>query len=341
MATETTTPPPITELEEANIVAAPDFAGHPRGLATLFFTELWERFSYYGMRSILILYMTSTAAQGGLGFSVKDAAGIYGTYTMSVYLTAVPGGLIADYLTGARLAVFLGGVIIAAGHFSMVFRSMTTFYLGLILISVGTGLLKPNISTMVGGLYRQNDPRRDSGFSIFYMGINIGSVLAGFIVGYLAKGVTFKNFLASIGQDPNSSWHYGFGAAGVGMVLGLIIYLLTQRHLKERRQQNSQGFQECGQNSDCRTRASDPRRLETDRRNLHLFPVHDPVLGSLRAERRESEPVCGQTRARRDFWNEFPRSVPTVADGNIRDHAGAGVFVSVGSDEGSPAFEPG
>ena len=232
MATETTTPPPITELEEANIVAAPDFAGHPRGLATLFFTELWERFSYYGMRSILILYMTSTAAQGGLGFSVKDAAGIYGTYTMSVYLTAVPGGLIADYLTGARLAVFLGGVIIAAGHFSMVFRSMTTFYLGLILISVGTGLLKPNISTMVGGLYRQNDPRRDSGFSIFYMGINIGSVLAGFIVGYLAKGVTFRNFLASIGQDPNSSWHYGFGAAGVGMVLGLIIYLLTQRHLK-------------------------------------------------------------------------------------------------------------
>ncbi|HXQ73985.1 MAG TPA: peptide MFS transporter, partial [Pyrinomonadaceae bacterium] len=167
-----------------------------------------------------------------LGFSVKDAASIYGTYTMSVYLTAVPGGLIADYLTGAKLAVFLGGVIIAAGHFSMVFRSMTTFYLGLILISVGTGLLKPNISTMVGGLYRQNDPRRDSGFSIFYMGINLGSVLAGFIVGYLAKGVTFKNFLASIGQDPNSSWHYGFGAAGVGMVLGLVIYLLNQRQLK-------------------------------------------------------------------------------------------------------------
>lgn len=230
MATQTT--PPLTELEEGNIVEPPDFAGHPRGLSTLFFTELWERFSYYGMRSILILYMTSAAAQGGLGFSVKDAASIYGTYTMSVYLTAVPGGLIADYLTGAKLAVFLGGVIIAAGHFSMVFRSMTTFYLGLILISVGTGLLKPNISTMVGGLYRQNDPRRDSGFSIFYMGINMGSVLAGFIVGYLAKGVTFRNFLASIGQDPNSSWHYGFGAAGVGMVLGLVIYLLNQQQLK-------------------------------------------------------------------------------------------------------------
>lgn len=221
-----------TELEEARVEETTGLAGHPRGLGTLFFTELWERFSYYGMRSILILYMTSTAAQGGLGFSVKDAASIYGTYTMSVYLTAVPGGLIADYLTGARLAVFLGGLIIAAGHFSMVFRSMTTFYLGLILISLGTGLLKPNISTMVGGLYRENDPRRDSGFSIFYMGINIGSVLAGIIVGYLAKGQTFKNFLAWLGRDPNSSWHYGFGAAGVGMVVGLIIYLLHQNRLK-------------------------------------------------------------------------------------------------------------
>ncbi|HJT65169.1 MAG TPA: peptide MFS transporter [Pyrinomonadaceae bacterium] len=221
-----------TELEEANVAESTGLMGHPRGLGTLFFTELWERFSYYGMRSILILYMTSAAAQGGLGFSVKDAASIYGTYTMSVYLTAVPGGLIADYVTGARLAVFLGGVIIAAGHFTLVFRSMTTFYLGLILISVGTGLLKPNISTMVGGLYRENDPRRDSGFSIFYMGINLGSVLAGFVVGYLAKGETFKSFLASMGQDPNSSWHWGFGAAGVGMIVGLIIYLLHQNRLK-------------------------------------------------------------------------------------------------------------
>ena len=221
-----------TELEEAQVTETTGLLGHPRGLGTLFFTELWERFSYYGMRSILILYMTSAAAQGGLGFTVKDAASIYGTYTMSVYLTAVPGGLIADYVTGARLAVFLGGLIIAAGHFSLVFRSMTTFYLGLILISVGTGLLKPNISTMVGGLYRENDPRRDSGFSIFYMGINLGSVLAGFVVGYLAKGETFKSFLVSMGQDPNTSWHWGFGAAGVGMIVGLIIYLLHQERLK-------------------------------------------------------------------------------------------------------------
>ena len=229
--TTTATPPPITELEEGNIVESPDFAGHPRGLGTLFFTELWERFSYYGMRSILILYMTSAAAAGGLGMSVPDAAGLYGTYTMAVYLTALPGGLIADYLTGARLAVFIGGLIIAAGHFSMAFHSTTTFYLGLGLIAIGTGLLKPNISVMVGGLYRENDPRRDSGFSIFYMGINLGAFLAPLVVGYLAKGESFKRFLSGMGMDPAKSWHWGFAAAGVGMVFGLIIYLLNGRTL--------------------------------------------------------------------------------------------------------------
>jgi POT family proton-dependent oligopeptide transporter len=207
-------------------------AGHPRGLGPLFFTELWERFSYYGMRSILILYMTSSVAQGGLGFGVKEAASIYGTYTMAVYLTALPGGLIADYLTGAKVAVFLGGIIIACGHFSMVFHSMTFFYLGMVLIAIGTGLLKPNISVMVGNLYRENDPRRDSGFSIFYMGINLGALLAPLVVGYLAKGETFKLFLSSIGQDPAKSWHWGFGAAGVGMVLGLIVYVLSRRTLE-------------------------------------------------------------------------------------------------------------
>jgi proton-dependent oligopeptide transporter, POT family len=208
-----------------------EFFGHPKGLGPLFFTELWERFSYYGMRSILILYMTSAAAQGGLGFDVKTASSIYGWYTMSVYLTALPGGLIADYLTGARLAVFLGGIIIALGHVSMVFHSMTTFYLGLALIAIGTGLLKPNISVMVGNLYPENDKRRDSGFSIFYMGINIGALLAGFVVGYLAKGESFKGFLGSMGWDPNKSWHWGFGAAAVGMVLGLIVYVWKRRFL--------------------------------------------------------------------------------------------------------------
>src|SRR4029079_1706837 len=207
------------------------FAGHPKGLGPLFFTELWERFSYYGMRAILMLYMTSTVAQGGLAFDTKHAASIYGTYTMSVYLTALPGGLIADYFLGARLAVFVGGIIIAVGHFSMIFHSMTTFYLGMVLIAVGTGFLKPNISAMVGGLYRENDPRRDSGFSIFYMGINIGAVLAPLVIGYFAQGETFKRFLSSMGFDPTGGWHWGFGAAGVGMIFGLIIYVISLRQL--------------------------------------------------------------------------------------------------------------
>ena len=195
----------------------------------MFFTELWERFSYYGMRAILVLYMVTPVAQGGLGFDVKRAASIYGTYTMSVYLTALPGGLLADRVLGARLAVLIGGVIIALGHFSMVFHSMTAFYAGMVLIAVGTGLLKPNISTMVGSLYGENDPRRDSGFSLFYMGINVGAVLAPLVCGYMAQGEGFKRFVASLGYDASTSWHWGFGAAGVGMVLGLAIYVLNRR----------------------------------------------------------------------------------------------------------------
>ena len=202
------------------------FIGHPKGLGPLFFTELWERFSYYGMRAILVLYMNASPEEGGLGFDVKRSASIYGTYTMAVYITALPGGLAADYLLGARLAVFLGGLIIAAGHFSMVFHSMTSFYLGMVLIALGTGLLKPNISAMVGGLYGQNDPRRDSGFSLFYMGINIGAVLAPLVCGYLAQSKSFQQTLINNGFDPKSSWHWGFGAAGVGMILGLIIFVL-------------------------------------------------------------------------------------------------------------------
>jgi amino acid/peptide transporter (Peptide:H+ symporter), bacterial len=223
---------PLTvEVEEARANEGRDFLGHPIGLVPLFFTELWERFSYYGMRSILILYLTSTAAQGGLGFDVKQASAIYGWYTMSVYLTALPGGWVADYLTGARLAVLLGGIVIALGHFSMVFHSSSFVFLGMGLIAIGTGLLKPNISVMVGKLYRPGDMRRDSGFSVFYMGINIGALLAPLAVGYLAKGESFKSFLSSIGQDPAKSWHWGFGAAGVGMVVGLIVYLLSTRTL--------------------------------------------------------------------------------------------------------------
>src|SRR5687767_7792891 len=222
-----TSAPPRAGAAESDSI----FAGHPKGLGPLFFTELWERFSYYGMRAILILYMTSTAAQGGLGFDVKQASAIYGWYTMSVYVTALPGGLIADWLTGTRLAVLIGGIIIAAGHFTMVFHSMTTFYLGMALIAIGTGLLKPNISAMVGGLYKGDDPRRDSGFSIFYMGINVGALLAPLAVGYLAKGESFKRFLSSMGMDPAKSWHWGFGAAGVGMIFGLFVYLWNRAKL--------------------------------------------------------------------------------------------------------------
>src|SRR5205085_10985406 len=154
--------------------------GHPKGLTTLFCTQMWERFSYYGMRAILILYMTTAVAEGGLGFSTPRSAGIYGLYVGSVYFMSLPGGWVADNILGGRLAVLLGGIIIACGHFSMAFPSLATFYAGLILIVLGTGLLKPNISAMVGGLYSEDDSRRDSGFSLFYMGINLGAFIAPF-----------------------------------------------------------------------------------------------------------------------------------------------------------------
>jgi POT family proton-dependent oligopeptide transporter len=219
-----------TELDP-NVRDTSGFFGHPKGLGPLFFTELWERFSYYGMRSILIHYMTYSVAQGGLAFDTKQASAIYGWYTMAVYLTALPGGWIADYLTGARLAVLIGGIIIALGHFSMIFHSMPLVFVGMGLIALGTGLLKPNISVMVGNLYRENDPRRDSGFSIFYMGINVGALLAPLIVGFLAKTDTFRRIQSSWGMDPNKCWHWGFGAAGVGMIIGLIVYVLNRRRL--------------------------------------------------------------------------------------------------------------
>jgi len=223
--------PSPTDLDAGPVSEPSGFAGHPKGLGPLFFTELWERFSYYGMRAILILYMTASPAQGGLGFGVKDAASIYGTYTMAVYLTALPGGLAADYLFGARLAVFLGGIVIALGHFSMVFHSTTFFYMGMTFIAIGTGLLKPNISAMVGALYRENDPRRDSGFSLFYMSINIGALAAPLVCGYLAQGESFKGLIVKFGFEPTQSWHFGFAAAGIGMVLGLIVYMLNRRTL--------------------------------------------------------------------------------------------------------------
>lgn len=195
--------------------------GHPKGLNVLFFTELWERFSYYGMRAILILFMTATVVEGGLGLPTEQAAVIYGTYTGSVYLASIPGGLIADRWLGPRKAILIGGIIIALGHFTMALPMVFAFYAGLVLIVCGTGFLKPNISTMVGKLYAPGDNRRDSGFSLFYMGINIGAMLSPLVCGYLAQDPGFKVILKGWGIAPETCWHFGFVCAGVGMCIGL------------------------------------------------------------------------------------------------------------------------
>ena len=205
--------------------------GHPRGLTTLFFTEMWERFSYYGMRALLVYFMVAPAAAGGLAYGNRKAGIIYGTYTMCVYMLCIPGGFIADNFLGGRRAVLLGGIVIALGHFTLALSSQTAFFSGLILITLGTGLLKPNISSMVGSLYPPGDSRRDGGFSLFYMGINLGAFSGPLITGWLAQSDEFKRLLAGWGLDPVHSWHWGFAAAGVGMTLGLVVYLLTGRRL--------------------------------------------------------------------------------------------------------------
>lgn len=207
--------------------------GHPSGLTTLFFTELWERFSYYGMRAILILYMVTPLAEGGLGFDTKSAAALYGTYTMFVYLLALPGGFIADRWLGMRRAVLAGGSIIAVGHGAMAVGRIELFYAGLVMITIGTGLLKPAISAMVGELYTADDERRDAGFSLFFMGINIGAALAPIVCGFLAQDKGFQSALLRMGLNPASSWHWGFGAAGVGMVLGLAQFVLHRERFRD------------------------------------------------------------------------------------------------------------
>lgn len=210
-----------------------EFLGHPRPLFTLFFAEMWERFSYYGMRALLTLFMVAPLAAGGMGLPTGKATLIYGIYTMSVYMMSIAGGTIADNIIGQRLAVTCGAVIIATGHFCMAYPNENTFYLGLLLIVLGTGLLKPNISAMVGQLYAPGDTRRDAGFSIFYMGINVGASISPFITGFLAQHSRFKALLAGWGFNPDHSWHWGFGAAGVGMVLGLVVFLTFGHGLKE------------------------------------------------------------------------------------------------------------
>ncbi|MGH7516030.1 MAG: peptide MFS transporter [Gemmatimonadales bacterium] len=207
------------------------FFGHPRGLATLFFTELWERFSYYGMRALLILFMTAPLAAGGLGFDTGKAGIIYGSYVGLVYFTALPGGWLADRFLGQRRATLYGGVLIMLGHICLALPALGTFYAGLGLIISGTGLLKPNISVMVGQLYGAEDHRRDAGFSIFYMGINLGAFVAPLVCGWLAQGETFRGILAGAGIAPESAWHWGFGMAAIGMFFGLLQYLAGWKHL--------------------------------------------------------------------------------------------------------------
>jgi POT family proton-dependent oligopeptide transporter len=211
-------PTPGSAAVAGTAAADRSFFGHPRGLSTLFFTEMWERFSYYGMRALLILFMTAaaTGANPGLGWDTAHAGAVYGLAIAFVYMMALPGGWVADHILGQRKAVLYGGILIALGNFSLAVRGETTFYLGLLLIILGTGLLKPNVSTMVGELYPEGGARRDAGFSIFYMGINIGAFLSPLIAG-------------TIGQ--RYDWRAGFAVAGVGMVLGLIQYVWGAKHL--------------------------------------------------------------------------------------------------------------
>lgn len=217
-----------------DLFEGPQIFGHPKGLMTLFFTEMWERFSYYGMRALLILFMTTAVVDGGLGFNDKTSGAIYGLYSMGVYLLALPGGWFADRLFGLKKSVWYGGIIITIGHFTMALPGVVylfeptsmersalsaldtnSFYLGLILIVLGTGLLKPNISSIVGKLYPDGSSKRDAGFSIFYMGINLGALIAPIACSTLAI----------------YDWHLGFGLAGLGMFFGLVQFKLTKQHL--------------------------------------------------------------------------------------------------------------
>ena len=207
------------------------FFGHPKGLQTLFFTEMWERFSYYGMRAFLTIFIVTETAKGGLGMSKAAAGIIYGLYGASIYLMSLPGGWIADRFIGQRLAVFYGGIVIMLGHLTLALPTHAAFYPGLALIVLGTGLLKPNVSTIVGQLYAKDDPRRDSGYTIYYMGINLGAFFAPIVCGYLAQNDGFRAFIGEQGLDPNSVWHFGFGAAAVGMALGLVQFVQGWKYL--------------------------------------------------------------------------------------------------------------
>lgn len=214
---EADTPMRSTTDDAASLRSGEDrgFAGHPRALGPLFFTEMWERFSYYGIRPLLVLFMAATVFEGGLGFSRETASAIVGIYAGAVYLSALPGGWLADNWLGQRRAVWYGSVLIALGHLSIAFSAVwgaTWFFIGLVLIVIGSGLFKSCISVMVGSLYDQGDVRRDGGFAIFYMGINIGGLMAPLFTGLLMR---------------EYGWHWGFGIGGLGMLLALLIFRLS------------------------------------------------------------------------------------------------------------------
>ena len=192
------------------------FLGHPKGLSTLFFVEMWERFSYYGMRAILLYFLIDTAANGGLGIDETTGTAVVAIYGASVYLLSIIGGYAADRLIGARRSTLYGGIVIMAGHLALAVPATATAWLGILLVALGTGLLKPNISTMVGQLYTDKDPRRDGGFSIFYMSINIGAFFSPLVVGFLRD---------------RWGYHAGFSAAAVGMGIALICFVLGRRRL--------------------------------------------------------------------------------------------------------------
>ncbi|MDJ1137396.1 peptide MFS transporter [Streptomyces iconiensis] len=201
------------------MASAKTFFGHPRGLATLFLTEMWERFSFYGMRALLVLYLTAAASEGGMGMATSTAVALYSVYNATVYLMSMPGGWLGDRVWGPRRTVAISAFVIMLGHLMLATTVPALFYTGLVLIGVGSGLLKANISTMVGHLYQgPNDPRRDGGFTVFYMGINIGGFAAPLLIGWAGQKV---------------SWHLGFGLAAAGMAVGLIQFLAGTRHLAE------------------------------------------------------------------------------------------------------------
>lgn len=224
----------MAESQTADAVAKMDrsFLGHPKGLMTLFVTEMWERMSYYGMRGLLVLFMTAAIAEGGMAIGTATAVAIYGLYTASVYFMGLPGGWIADRMIGSQKAIWYGGIVIMCGHIVLAIPSDKTFFIGLILVVLGTGLLKPNISAVVGQLYSSKDERRDSGYAIYYMGINIGSFIGYTVCGYLYE---------------SQGIHWAFGASAIGMALGLIYFWYSRDNLKGAGETPASPLSESGQ----------------------------------------------------------------------------------------------